>query len=120
MLVVVDWVVGLDGEDEVGGDELGTLVEELVEGVLSIGGGFSKEDRASGVLDELIGAARNCLSVGLHGELLEISWEAVEVLVETVMLDQYCHYNQVKELTEKPSESGHHRNQSTTRSKDRQ
>lgn len=43
-----DGVVGLCGEDEVGGDELGALVDELEEGVLGVGAGLAEEDGACG------------------------------------------------------------------------
>ena len=71
----------LGGEDEVGGDEFGALVEQLEEGVLGIGGGLTKEDGSGGVLDILTGAGDG-FAVGLHGELLEVGGEAVQVLVE--------------------------------------
>ena len=44
--VIGDGVVRLGGEDEVGGDELGALVDELEEGVLSVGAGFTKDNGA--------------------------------------------------------------------------
>jgi hypothetical protein len=85
VLVVVDRVVGFGGEDEIGGDELGALVEELVEGVLSVGGGFAKKDWAGSVLDEVVCGPGDCLAVGFHGELLQVGGEAVEVLVKSVV-----------------------------------
>ena len=81
VLVVLDGVVRLGGEDEVGGDELGALVEELVERVLCVGGGLTKEDGTGGVLD-VVAATGDGLAVGLHGKLLEVSRETVQVLVE--------------------------------------
>lgn len=83
VLVVVDGVVGLGGQDEVCGDELGALVEQLVERVLGVGGGFAEEDWSCSVFDELVGAARDSFPVGFHGELLEVGGETVEVLVES-------------------------------------
>jgi hypothetical protein len=44
MEVVADGVVGLRGEDEVGRDQLGTLVKKLEEGVLSVGAWLAKHD----------------------------------------------------------------------------
>lgn len=41
-----DGVVRLGGQDEVRGDELGALVHELEEGVLRVGAGLAKENRA--------------------------------------------------------------------------
>ena len=46
-----DVVVGLDRGDEVAGDEAGSLVDELVEGVLAVGAGLTPNDRAGGVVD---------------------------------------------------------------------
>jgi hypothetical protein len=80
VLVAVDGVVRLDGQDEVGGDELGALVEELEEGVLGVGTGLSEEDGAGSVL-HVVSAAGDSLAVGFHGELLEVGGEAVHVLV---------------------------------------
>jgi hypothetical protein len=44
--IVADRVVRLGGEDEVGGDQLGALVDELEEGVLSVGARLAEEDGA--------------------------------------------------------------------------
>lgn len=44
--VVVDGVVRLGSQDEVGGDELGALVDKLEEGVLSVGAGLAKQNGA--------------------------------------------------------------------------
>ena len=51
MLVVLNWVVALGSKDEVGWDQLGTLVEKLEERVLGVGRWLTEEDCASGVLD---------------------------------------------------------------------
>ena len=90
MLIVVNWVVGFGSDYEVSGDELGALMKELVEGVLGVGGGFTEEDWASGVLDEVVCGAGDCLAVGFHGELLEVGREAVEVLVKSVVPTSAC------------------------------
>lgn len=42
--VVVDGVVRLGGQNKVGGDQLGALVDELEEGVLSVGARLAKQD----------------------------------------------------------------------------
>jgi len=80
--VPTDGVVGLGGHDEVGGDKLGALVDELEEGVLGVGGGLAEENGTGGVFDVVAGAG-DSFAVGLHGELLEVGREAVHVLVET-------------------------------------
>ena len=82
MFVVCNWIVGLGGKNEIGWDELGSLMEELIEGVLRVGCWFTEENWTSRILDHLV-VAGHSLSVGLHGQLLEVSWETVEVLVES-------------------------------------
>lgn len=82
MFVVLNWVVALSRHDEIGGNELRALMKELVEGVLGIGGGLSKQNRAGGVL-YILAVAGNCLSVGLHRQLLEVGGEPMEVLIES-------------------------------------
>ena len=84
MLAGGDGVVGTDGEEEVGGDELGALVQELVEGVLGVGGGLAEEDGARGVGEHFV-VAGDGLAVAFHGELLQVGGEAVEVLVESLV-----------------------------------
>lgn len=44
--VVPDGVVGLGGQDEVGGDQLGALVDQLEEGVLGVGARLAEQDSA--------------------------------------------------------------------------
>jgi hypothetical protein len=85
VLVLLDGVVALRSQDEVSGDELRALVEKLVERVLCVGGGLAEYDGTSGVLD-VVAAAGDGLSVRLHGQLLEVGGEAVQVLVETSSL----------------------------------
>jgi hypothetical protein len=82
VLVVLDGVVALCSQDEVGGNELGALVEQLVERVLRVGCGLTEEDGSGGVLD-VVSTASDGLSVRLHGQLLQVSREPVKVLVET-------------------------------------
>ena len=82
MLVVVDRVVRFSCQDEVCRDEFRALVQELVERVLGVGGGFAEENGAGGVFDE-VAVAGDGFSVGFHGELLEVGGEAVEVLIES-------------------------------------
>lgn len=55
--------------------------------MLGVGGWLTEEDWASGVVD-VLAVAGNGLTVGFHGQLLEVSWESVEVLVERS--DEMC------------------------------
>ena len=80
LVAVLGRVRGVDERDEVGRDELGALVNQLVEGVLAVGARLAPEDLARGA-GQLGAIPTDALAVGLHGELLEISGEAVHVLV---------------------------------------
>ena len=51
VLVVLNGIVALSGEDEVGGDEFRALMEKLVEGVLGVGRRLSEDDWARSILD---------------------------------------------------------------------
>ena len=90
VLVVLDWVLALGSEDKVGWNQLGTLVKKLEERVLSVGGWLTKENWASGVFD-IVAASGDGLAIGLHGKLLKVSWESVEVLVESRLWSVCCH-----------------------------
>ena len=81
VLVSFHWVMRLGGHDEVGRDEFGALVKKLEEGVLSVGCRLAEEDGSSGVLD-IVARASHSLAVRLHSELLQVSREAVHVLIE--------------------------------------
>ena len=83
MLVIGDRVVRFGGEDEVRGDELGALVQQLVEGVLGVGGGLAEQDGARGVLNEGVTGAGDGFTVGFHRQLLQVGGETVEILVES-------------------------------------
>jgi hypothetical protein len=65
--------------DEVGRDELGALVDQLVEGVLAVGARLAPEDLA-GLGGDREPSHAHALAVGLHGELLQVGREAVQVL----------------------------------------
>ena len=66
--------------EEVGRDELGALVDQLVERVLPVGAGLAPDDRPRRARD-LVAAARDALAVGLHVALLKVGGEAVHVLI---------------------------------------
>src|SRR5690606_28939224 len=73
-------IVTLTKSDEIAGDELRPLMNQLVEGMLSVGAWFTPDDGACFISDS---GAVTChpLAVALHVELLQISREAFEVLV---------------------------------------
>ena len=81
VLATLDGVVRLCRHQEIGRDELGTLVQKLEETVLRVGGRLTEQDGSSGVLD-VFTSAGDGLSVALHGQLLQVGGEAVQVLIE--------------------------------------
>lgn len=65
---------------EVTGDQLGALVDQLIEGVLAVGTRLTPDDGAGLVVNRLA-VAIHVLAVGLHVALLEVGREAVHVLI---------------------------------------
>ncbi len=65
--------------DELQRDDVGALVEQLVEGVLAVRAGLAEDDRAGHVVDRLAEAVHG-LAVGLHVKLLQMSREAGQSL----------------------------------------
>ena len=51
VVVLAEGVEGFEEADEVGGDEAGALVDELVEAVLAVGAGLAPVDGAGFVVD---------------------------------------------------------------------
>ena len=80
LVAILGRVRGVDERDEVGRDELGALVDQLVEGVLAVGAGLAPEDLA-GLGGNGGAIPTHRLAVGLHGQLLQVGREAVQVLV---------------------------------------
>ena len=65
--------------NEVCGNHTGSLVNQLVEGVLAIRSWLSPEDLA-GVIEDRASIAAHGLAIRLHGELLQVRGETVQVL----------------------------------------
>ena len=80
LLAVLGRVDRVSEGQEVRGDQAGALVDQLVESVLAVGAGLAPEDFTGCVVDEGAVCA-NGLAVGLHGQLLQVCGEAVQVLV---------------------------------------
>lgn len=70
-VVVTDRVVADGRCQEITGDQLGALVDQLVEGVLAVGARLTPDDGASLVVNRLA-VAIHVLAVGLHVALLEV------------------------------------------------
>lgn len=79
VVMVTERVKRLDGSEEITGDELGALVDELVEGMLAVGARLTPDDGASRCL-YLLARPRDILAVRFHITLLEVGGETVHVL----------------------------------------
>ena len=66
--------------DEIGGNQLRALMEQLVEAVLSVRSGLAPDDRA-GLPFDLVVVLRDVFAVAFHIDLLEVGGEAVHGLV---------------------------------------
>ena len=73
-------VLRLDRRQEIAGDQLRALVDELIKCMLAIGAGFAPDDWA-GLVVNARAVAGDVLAVGLHVALLEIGGKTVHVLV---------------------------------------
>lgn len=112
VLVVLHGVVALSSQDEIGRDELRALMEQLVEGVLSVCGGLAEQDWAGRVL-YIIAAASDRLAVRLHGKLLKVGREPVQVLIKAKYRQSTFSLGTTIEHTERPDASAHRRSLST-------
>src|SRR5258708_40210345 len=80
VVVIAEGIERLAEANEVAGDQPGALVNELVEGVLAVGAGLTPDDRAGLVVDA-VAFQVHMLAIAFHIELLEVSAQAVEILV---------------------------------------
>ncbi len=75
VVVAAERVKRLNKRDEVAGDELGPLMNQLVEGMLAIGTRLPPVDWP-GLATNLSPVKRDMLAVALHRQLLEVSRKA--------------------------------------------
>src|SRR5215470_16559609 len=80
VVVVAQGIQGVDEADEVAGDEPRPLVDELIERVLAVGPRLAPVDRPC-VVVHAPAVQADVFAVRFHGQLLEIRWEALEVLL---------------------------------------
>jgi len=78
-MVAAKRILGLHPCQKVTGDKLGTLVDELIEGVLPICAGLPPDDGSGGVLQG-IACAADALTVAFHVALLEVSRKVFQIL----------------------------------------
>ena len=79
-VVLANRVVGFHRGEKIARHQLGPLMQQLIEGVLAVGAGLAPDHRAGLVVHDLA-VAGDPLAVGLHVALLEVGWEARQVLV---------------------------------------
>ena len=77
---IADGIVGLRAADEVAGNEVGALVDELIKRMLAVRAGLAPLDGTGRVCDGLA-VLVDALAVRLHIHLLEIGGEARKILV---------------------------------------
>src|SRR5262249_4413427 len=80
VVVAVQRIEGVREGDKVDRDELGSLMDQLIERVLTVGSGLAPVDRPSLII-YFISVYRDVLTIALHRELLEISGKALEILL---------------------------------------
>ena len=66
--------------DEVARDEPGSLVNQLIERVLTVRSRFAPVNGA-GLVRHLLSVERDMLAIALHRQLLEIGWKPFQVLL---------------------------------------
>src|SRR5712691_2490158 len=65
---------------EVAGNESRSLMNQLIEGMLAIGSRLTPVDGA-GIVADSLAVQGDVLAVALHGQLLQIGWESLQVLL---------------------------------------
>ena len=70
----------IGGDEEIGGDHVGPLVDKLIKGVLAIGAGLAPDDRSGRVVHRFAGEGHR-FAVRLHILLLQVGGEARQALV---------------------------------------
>src|SRR5271165_7520007 len=92
--------------DEIAGNQLGSLVDKLIERMLAVRAWLAPEDRSRLVLGDSA-VESDMLAVRLHGKLLEIGGEALEILIVRQDGDRLG----VEEVVVPDSEEAHERGQ---------
>src|SRR3954463_15712860 len=80
VMMPAQWVPRPRECDEIAGNKSGALMDQLIKGVLPICAGLAPINRTRLAVDRRAGE-RDVLAVALHRQLLQISWEALEILV---------------------------------------
>src|SRR5215469_13388023 len=87
------WIQCLIEANEITGNQSGSLVNKLVEGMLTIGTGLAPDNR-SGLIVDGVAFQIDVLTIALHIKLLQISAQTIEILV----IRQNCHSFSTEEI----------------------
>ena len=79
-MVTLQWMLTAQGQNEVGRNQPGTLVDQLEEAVLRVGAGLAPDHSAGGIVDR-DAITGDPFAVALHVQLLQEGREMLEVLV---------------------------------------
>ncbi len=79
-MVRADRIDGLGKSNEVARDQFGSLVDQLIERVLTVCSRFAPVNWAS-LVRHFLPFARDTFTVALHRQLLEIRWKSFQVLL---------------------------------------
>ena len=80
IVVTLQWMLTAQGQNEVGRNQPGTLVDQLEEAVLRVGAGLAPDHSAGGIVDR-DAITGDPFAVALHVQLLQEGREMLEVLV---------------------------------------
>ena len=103
---IADGIVGLRAADEVAGNKVGTLMDELIERVLAVRAGLAPLD-GTGSVSYSLAVLVDALAVRLHIHLLEISGEARKILIVRKDAVALCSVAVMVENTKKRENDGH-------------
>src|SRR5207247_10221162 len=79
-MVFAQWVVRLHRREKVARDQLRSLVDQLIEGVLTVGAGLAPDDGTSRKVHGQA-VAPDALAVALHVALLKVGRKTMQILV---------------------------------------
>src|SRR6266700_1077298 len=87
------WIEGMGKTDKIARDQLGPLMDQLVEGMLTIGTGLTPDNRTSLIIDN-VPIKIYMLAIALHIKLLQIGTEAIKILI----IWENCHRLRTKKI----------------------
>src|SRR5262249_53221599 len=92
--------------DEVAWYKPGTLMDQLVEGVLSVGSWLTPVDGA-GIVSQLSPLERDVFAIALHRQLLQVGRESLQIL----LVRQYCSGLRAEEVVVPDGQESHQHRQ---------